>query len=175
MILPTNTERLRLRLFEEDDAEAYLAIASQPRVMWGHAQERPPTLDEMKEGIVKRNALWRKRGFCRGAVIELETGLLIGSVGLSTIADTDEVEVVWTMSVESRNKGYATEAAREWLHHGLTGVGLDVIVALANPDNIASIRVMEKLNMRPVGLKGTYYGRELMVFEADREWLEMDL
>lgn len=173
MTLPMETERLTLRLFDFDDAEEYLKIASQPKVMWGHAIDEVPTIDVIKEGIEKRTESWNKLGFCRSAVIVKETGQLIGSVGLAVIPDTDNVvEVVWTITDDETRNGYATEAAKAWLRYGLEDLGLKMIVALANPENVASIRVMEKLGLEKVGIQDTYYGRDLMVYHADRAWLK---
>jgi len=41
-----------------------------------------------------------------------------------------------------------TEAARACLHWGFEDVGLERIVAIARPENGASLRVMEKLGMK---------------------------
>ena len=40
--------------------------------------------------------------------------------------------------------GYATEAAQACLRHGFEDLGLERIVADVDPDNIASIHVLEK-------------------------------
>ncbi len=44
-------------------------------------------------------------------------------------------------------KGYAGEAAREWLRFGFETIGLEEIVAFTIPDNLPSQRVMEKIGM----------------------------
>ncbi len=173
MTLPMETERLTLRLFTDDDAEEYLKIVLQPEIMEGHNVEEVPDVATIREGILKRTESWQKRGFTRAAVIVRETGQLIGSVGLAVIPDNEEVvEVVWTISKEFTRQGYATEAARAWLVFGLEELGLASVIALANAGNHASIRVMEKLGLRSEGMTEEYYDRELVIYRADRDWLD---
>lgn len=62
-----------------------------------------------------------------------------------------EVEIGWRLPVAARGRGYATEAARAVLAHGLDTLGLARIVADIRPENAASIRVAEKIGMRAAG------------------------
>ncbi|MBA3423469.1 MAG: GNAT family N-acetyltransferase [Rubrobacteraceae bacterium] len=45
----------------------------------------------------------------------------------------------------------ATKAARTCLHYAFTRTNLERVVAGADAPNIASLRVIEKLGMKPVG------------------------
>lgn len=51
----------------------------------------------------------------------------------------------------SRWKGLATEACRASLEFGFATLGLERILGLVLPENAASIRVLEKVGMRPDG------------------------
>ena len=55
------------------------------------------------------------------------------------------VEVGWRLGVGHRGKGYATEAAAEALRWGFEDLGLGEIVAIYEPENVASGRVMDRL------------------------------
>jgi RimJ/RimL family protein N-acetyltransferase len=46
---------------------------------------------------------------------------------------------------------------------GFGQAGLDEIVAVADPANAASLRVLEKLGMEPIGVR-TAYGRRHMLY-----------
>ena len=48
------------------------------------------------------------------------------------------VEVGWRLSGPSRGRGLATEAGRAALEYGFTDGGLDCIVSLYEPENVAS-------------------------------------
>ena len=47
--------------------------------------------------------------------------------------------------------GFATEAAKAVMNYGFNNLGMHRIIAMCNPENIPSWKVMEKLNMRKEG------------------------
>ena len=59
-----------------------------------------------------------------------------------------EIEIGWAVSKFYRRKGYATEAAKCLIEYGFKQLKLKRMVAFTEPSNIASIRVMEKLEMK---------------------------
>jgi RimJ/RimL family protein N-acetyltransferase len=66
-------------------------------------------------------------------------------------ASGPEIEIGWRLPVAARGKGYAAEAARIVLAHGLGTLALDRIVADIRPENAPSIRVAEKIGMVDTG------------------------
>lgn len=70
------------------------------------------------------------------------------------------IEVGWRLGSRFRNKGYATEAGAAYVTHGFEGLGLERIVSIYEPENVASGRVMEKLGFslerKTTGPGGTY-------------------
>lgn len=63
-------------------------------------------------------------------------------------AVSNEVEIGWRFIRQTWGQGYATEAASLVLDYAFRDLKLDRIVADINPNNIASIRVAEKLGMK---------------------------
>jgi len=61
---------------------------------------------------------------------------------------TTEFGLFWAVSPRHQGQGYATEAARALIHYAVTELHLRRIVATTTYDNVASIRVMEKVGMR---------------------------
>jgi RimJ/RimL family protein N-acetyltransferase len=61
-------------------------------------------------------------------------------------------------------RGYATEGARAALGHGLGTLGLAQILSIVHPGNARSIRVAEKLEMRPMGRRPIPGGPQLRVY-----------
>ena len=87
-------------------------------------------------------------------MIERDSGELIGDAGLSLLDGRGpEVEVGYTLARAWWGKGYATEAAGALLTAGFDDFGLDEIVAVADPANAASTRVLEKIGMRRVEMR----------------------
>jgi RimJ/RimL family protein N-acetyltransferase len=64
-------------------------------------------------------------------------------------------------------RGFATEAAAAVLDHGFRALRLDPIVAVSDPDNLASHRVLRKIGLRAAGT-ARQYGSELPFFELRR-------
>jgi ribosomal-protein-alanine N-acetyltransferase len=87
-------------------------------------------------------------GFAPWALIDKVTGKLAGWCGFKYLEDTGEVEIAYGLAKEYWGKGLASEAASAAMEHGFEQLHLDRIVAVVWPENIASIRVLEKLGMR---------------------------
>ena len=75
----------------------------------------------------------------------------IGYVGLHTPSFharfTPCVEIGWRLAAEYWNRGLATEAAHAVVRHAFGVLHLPALVSFTVPTNLASIRVMRKLNM----------------------------
>lgn len=57
-------------------------------------------------------------------------------------------EIGWVVAPAHQGRGYATEAALALLAHGFGTVGVHRIVATCQPQNTASVRVIQKLGLR---------------------------
>ena len=64
--------------------------------------------------------------------------------------------------------GFASEAAAAVINYGFEALGLDRIVAIAAPENIASRRVMDHLGMTYVKMH-RHRGREVAYHAISRE------
>lgn len=60
---------------------------------------------------------------------------------------TPAIEIGWRFSSKYWGKGYATEAAKACLEFGFDELGLSEIVSFTVPQNLRSIRVMEKIGL----------------------------
>jgi len=93
-------------------------------------------------------ALFDERAFCLWKLMPKEAGGLIGFCGLQPLPEAEEIEIGWWLARAWWRRGLATEAARAALRDGFERAGLRRIVAIAQPANTASIRIMQKLGMR---------------------------
>src|SRR5215472_8366748 len=146
------TPRLVLRRWRAEDMAALAAINADPEVMrWiGTGATRDP--DQTRAGLDAFERQWAESGFGIFAVQVRETGELAGLTGLAVPHFLPEVmpavEIAWRFARPFWNKGIGTEAARAALDFGLTGCGLDRIIAIVQVGNDASERIMLKLGMR---------------------------
>ncbi len=153
------TERLVIRPFLESDAHAYAAIAADPDVMKHTGEGLPQSFDSSKDYVLRCIRSYETRGYARYAVcLKAENGLLIGFCGF--MDDNGELEFGWRYGKPYWGRGYATEAAMAVLDYALQTPAIPRIVCLCESENIASIRVIEKLGMELVG-QDTWKGKPL--------------
>lgn len=77
-----------------------------------------------------------------------ESGTLIGDIGLHfPEADSlpDTVEIGYTLAAAYHGNGYATEALTAIIEYLRTALGKKNFTASVDPENTASIRVLERL------------------------------
>ena len=163
------TDRLRLRMFRADDGDRLAALLADPDVM-RHVEDGQP-----KDPVVAEKAMhsiiahWRRHGFGRWAVEEKASGEFVGFGGLRSLFGVPEV--VYHFAKAHWGKGYATELARASLLFGFDRERFGRIVAIAKPDNAASIHVMKKLGMH-FEMRTSYYGMDVVQYAISPEEFE---
>ena len=143
------TPRLILRQWRDSDADTLAAMNADPEVM----RYFPKPLDRAESDAMLGRARekWRRDGFSFAAV-EVKGEGLIGFAGLNRPSDFPAhllpcVEVGWRLARHAWGQGYATEAARACLAHGIGAMELDEIVAFSVAGNRRARAVMERLGM----------------------------
>ncbi len=140
------TNRLTLRGFEYGDIDRLAEILGDPLVMRYMPGSRPWPREAAERELGRIIDHWDRHRYGRWAVVHGD-GRMIGWCGIEFLKELGETEVAYLLDKDYWNKGYATEAARFSLGFGFEEVGLDRIIALAFPENLASRRVMEKIGM----------------------------
>jgi len=143
------TERLMLREYVEEDAEAFFKVNSDPEVLRFVPDKRLLNVEQARQILVGHPiADYRKYGFGRGACILKSTGEQIGFAGLKYLEELGEVDVAFRLMPNHWGQGLATEAALASVRFGFADLGLKRIIGLVMPENIASVRVLEKTGLR---------------------------
>jgi [ribosomal protein S5]-alanine N-acetyltransferase len=162
------TPRLTMQPLASVDAEALFAVYGDPEVMRfsiaGAHRSRADTLGWIRD-LIEHQA---NHGFSTWAVRLSDDGEPIGTCGLEFLPD-GRVEIGYRLRRDQWRKGYATEAARAWLDHGFSKLGLGQIVAMIEEANRPSIRVAEKIGMR-AGAPEIFHGIPVIVRFAQREY-----
>ncbi len=110
---------------------------------------------------------WQTRGYGHwGAVTKLD-GLLAGWCGLEYLPELDETEVAYLFSHRVWGRGYATEAARAAVRFGFELAGLKAITGLVHPENVGSVRVLEKCGLI-LADRITLWGMEMLRYRITR-------
>lgn len=151
------TPRLHLRPFTREDLGAFRQIAGQEEVLsylpdsdrMNH-EEMKATLDWLIE-CYRENTPEKIRKFTLPIVLK-SSGEIAGWCGIGPLEfDEAETEIYFLISHRYWGQGLATEATRALLEYAFAKLGLQRIVAVIDPANHASTRVVEKLGMRPEG------------------------
>jgi len=150
------TERLLLRQFQEADFDAYAAMLADPDVarFIGGVRDQAGARHHFESA----RAHWRDRGFGKFAIEEMASGQMIGRTGPTIHPGAPEVELGWTIAKAAWGRGYATEATRACAAWMFNTLHLKEVVSFIDPENVASVRVAEKL--------GQSYARDI-VFEGE--------
>ena len=156
------TARLRLRMFQPSDVDNLAALFADPDVMRYVEDGKPKDRTVAENAVTGIIAHWQRHGFGRWAVEERATGEFVGFGGLRSLFGTPEV--VYHFATRHWGKGFATELARTGLQYGFNEHRFARIVAIAKPENSASIHVMEKIGMR-FETRTSYYNIEVVQYE----------
>jgi RimJ/RimL family protein N-acetyltransferase len=143
------TERLRVRHLTVDDAEFILRLLNEPTFIRHIADKGVRTLDDARAYL--RNgpiASVARNGFGLNRVELKATGEAIGMCGLIQRDAFEDVDIGYALLPEFCGRGYAAEATRAVLDSAVRGHGLRRVIAVVNPDNHDSSRMLEKLGFR---------------------------
>lgn len=161
------TRRLLLWPWQPDDWLQLKPIAQDPEVMRYISNGQPWSDERVRELVARQIAGLEMHGFCFWRLVHKTSNEMIGFCGLQPLEGTPDVEIGWWLARAWWGKGLATEAAREAMRDGFERVGLKRIVAVAQPDNLDSIHVMEKLGMR-FERETTHRGFRVVLYATDR-------
>lgn len=166
-MLEIETARLRLRHFTPEDFDDLFRLYSDPEVM---RYLSPRTREQTQTSLFKHIKQWQEQNFGMCAVIHKDSGKMIGRCGLGFLENTPEVELGYVFDQSYWNMGIATEASRATLKYGFLSAKLDKIVAVANPQNIASVRVIQKVGMK-YQKNAYHYGHDVVYYAISHsEW-----
>jgi ribosomal-protein-alanine N-acetyltransferase len=111
---------------------------------------------------------WNKHGYGWWAVDIGQEKVFIGWAGLQYLPETDETEIAYLLDSSYWGKGLGTEAARAGVQYGFKQLGLDQIVAIVHPENIASQRVAQKAGLVFTN-ESVYFGMDCFRYELSRK------
>jgi len=142
------TERLALRLLTLEDAAFMQVLVNDPTWLRFIGDRGVRTLDDARE-YLRKGALasYAQHGFGLYLTEVKATGEPIGICGLVKRDTLPDVDVGFALLPRFAGCGYACEAATAVMRHARDEVGLKRVVAITNPANHGSIRVLEKIGL----------------------------
>lgn len=149
------TKRLLIRRFSSDDWRDLYEYLSQAEVV----KYEPYSV--FTEEQSKQAAIDRSHSPNFWAVCLQDSGKLIGNLYIAK-QEFDTWELGYVFNPKYQGYGYATEAARAFIDDLFTNQNAHRVVAMCNPLNTASWKLLERLGMRREGhhIKNAWFFRD---------------
>jgi RimJ/RimL family protein N-acetyltransferase len=165
------TERLLLRQWRAEDVEPLFEIYMQPEFL-----EYMParTYDETAEQAERFARAWREDGYCQWAACDLESGRLIGRIGIIRhhdwpLSDRPVPEVGWVLHRDFWGRGLATEGGRASLDAWRESLPAESrLYSFTTANNARSLAVMRRLGLAKGGEGVPWHGHEIVWHYIDR-------
>jgi RimJ/RimL family protein N-acetyltransferase len=145
--LTLETDRLVLRPIATDDADALHRISNEPavrRYLWDNGPVQKATIWDI---VSESSTMFADEGVGLFGVRRRGRENLIGFCGFVRLEGMEEPELAYELTQGTWGEGIATEVSLVCLHHAFEEAALERVIAGADPGNVASQRVIEKLGM----------------------------
>lgn len=160
---PIETERTRLRSFEDSDAEEAFTWFSDPDVMRFIPCGPDRTIDDTRRRIAGYREHEARYGFSKRIIIHRETGRAIGDSGLFHLPDGKRIELGFRLAKSFWGAGLAVEVGRAWLSWFDAHLPGEPLFADVHGDNTRSQRVLSQLGFEPSHSEEVL-GMEMMIY-----------
>lgn len=157
------TERLLLRQFTIDDAEAmYENWAKDPEVTKFLRWQPHANLEVTRALLRDWVSSYEDPSYYSWMIVLKDGNVPIGSIGILDVSEIDEsAEIGYCMGKAWWGKGLMTEALKAVLQFGFAEVGFNRLEAYHSVNNPASGRVMQKAGMTFEGIAKQKYSTNL--------------
>jgi RimJ/RimL family protein N-acetyltransferase len=144
----TSTARLRLRELTYDDAAFVQELVNDPDWIKYIGDRNVHSVEAARGYVDKIRTGYDKYGFGLWAVEPLEGGATLGLAGLIKRDTLEHADVGFAFLPDARGKGYARESVTGVLVLAHTRFGLGHVLAITDPENSASQRVLETVGFK---------------------------
>lgn len=151
--MPTiHTERLTIRELTAGDAGFILELLNEPGFLGGIGDRGVRDLDGALRYIQDGPAAsYARHGYGLWRVELRDSGEPIGTCGLLRRDTLPEADLGYAFLQRHWQRGYAVEAGAAVLRYAREALALPRVLAIVNPDNAASVKVLERLGMQAQG------------------------
>ncbi len=160
------TSRLILRPFEPRDAEAAFGWFGDPVVMRFTAAGPDKSIEETRTRLSQHEKHQQAHGFSKWIILNAASGVAIGDSGLLVLPECGWIDLGFRLAQPYWGQGFATEAASAWVRVAFDEFRVDRLGAFAHPENVASLRVLEKLGFL-AERRDAVMGMDSIVFSLD--------
>ena len=143
------TERLTLRWLTADDAPFVLKLLNDPAWLRFIGDRCVRDVEQARTYLLNGPvAMVERFGFGLYLAARKSDGVPMGMCGLIKREGLDDVDIGFAFLPQFCGSGYAFEAATAVMAYGKSTFGLRRIVGITSPDNISSIKLLEKIGLK---------------------------
>ncbi|NNM58754.1 MAG: GNAT family N-acetyltransferase [Legionellales bacterium] len=187
MTIFLETKHLILKAPELSDFPDLIKLRSDADVMrYIGKNGATQTQQEIAQFLESAIAYQAKHGFGFCSVFEKKSENFVGQAGLCHLGfdeNQTEIEIAYRLHKDYWGKGYATELVRALIEWGFEHLPVKKLIAAIHPENIASKRVLEKVDMLYIGKKHyrnievdyyeIYKNDSIQLVPYDPTWMKM--
>lgn len=130
-----------------------------PRGVWDR--------DQTQRFVTRMVELHEQQRFSIYPVLLKGNDAIVGHCGLNHLERGPEIEIVYLFDDAYWSQGFATEIAAAVLERAFEVTNIERIVAVAFPQNVRSIAVLERIGMRSIGA-ARHFDADVVKYEALR-------
>lgn len=159
------TERLRLRQFTLDDTKFIIELLNSPG--WiefigdRNVKTEEQAIQYLQNGPLKS---YLQNGYGL-SMVETKDGQPIGMCGILKRETLENPDIGFAFLKEFTGKGYAYEIANATLSYAMSKLKIPKVSAITLPNNIKSIKLLEKIGMKLIKPFLSEKNEELLLFE----------
>jgi RimJ/RimL family protein N-acetyltransferase len=136
-------------------ARALMAGTPEPGLAWEEGFPLPPLLEILRRVTSDPGGPVRFGPFFAYVVIRRADGLAVGDIGFhGPPGSGGDVEIGYALAPAARGSGLAIESVAVMTRWALAQPGVRAVCARVEPDNAASVRLLERLGFALVGRSG---------------------
>ncbi len=140
------TERLNLRRITEEDLDEFFILKSDERLLV-HYGAKARTYEGARQKLRELNDDIGKSESITWGIALKKDNKLIGSICFWNISvEQSKAEIGYELMYEWQGRGIMQEAVEAVIDYGFNGMKLQLIEALPDPDNLKSVKLLERNN-----------------------------
>jgi len=143
------TERLFVREFTLEDGAFVLKLMNSEGWLHYIGDRDIKTIADAQVYIEEKYLpSYELNGYGAYIVILRETGIAVGSCGLYTRENLEHPDIGFAFLTEYLGKGYGFESSQGAMKHAREVLGVRTFLGITLPENIPSIKLLEKLGLK---------------------------
>jgi RimJ/RimL family protein N-acetyltransferase len=164
------TERLTLRWFGDDDAQFVLGLLNEPSWVRNIGDRGVRTVEQARAWVAEKlGASYWQRGLGLWAIERRSDHVLVGMCGLIERDELPAIDIGYALLPSFWRQGLAREAVAACLDYARKVLGQARVLAIVQPENAPSIRLLEAVGLSRVGSHRATDGADLALFAVGEE------